>query len=67
MVIGRAIVIDIFPKKDSVKIFSQIAIVLGVSSIIGPGIGGIFNTNSSWQTIFFGKLHYYNSFFQLVL
>ena len=40
MVIGRAIVIDIYPKKDTVKILSQIAIVLGISSIIGPALGG---------------------------
>ena len=53
MVIGRAIVIDIFPQQDSVKIFSQIAIVLGVSSIIGPGIGGILIQSSGWQTIFY--------------
>ena len=52
MVIGRAIVIDIYPKKDTVKILSQIAIVLGISSIIGPALGGYLIFINGWKTIF---------------
>ena len=53
LVIGRALVVDIFPQKDSIKIFSQIAIILGVSSIIGPGVGGFLIQISGWQAIFY--------------
>ena len=53
MVIGRAIVIDVFDQKDTVKILSQIAIVLGISSILGPAIGGLLIEIYSWKAIFY--------------
>ncbi len=53
MVIGRAIVTDVFHKKSSVRILSQIAIVLGISSILGPAIGGVLIDLYSWKSIFY--------------
>ena len=53
MVIGKAIVIDVFNEKNVIKILSQIAIVLGISSILGPAIGGLLIDLYSWMAIFY--------------
>lgn len=53
MVIGKAIVIDVFNEKNVIKILSQIAIVLGISSILGPAIGGLLIDLYSWTAIFY--------------
>ena len=70
MVIGRAIVIDIFNQNNSVKILSQIAIVLGISSILGPAIGGFLIEIYSWEAIFYfiigiGIFSFFYNFFSL--
>ena len=70
MVIGRAIVIDVFDQKDTVKILSQIAIVLGISSILGPAIGGLLIEIYSWKAIFYfiigiGMFSFFYNFFSL--
>jgi len=53
MVIGKAIVIDVFNEKNVIKMLSQIAIVLGISSILGPAIGGLLIDLYSWTAIFY--------------
>ncbi|MGN6617225.1 MAG: Bcr/CflA family multidrug efflux MFS transporter [Ilyomonas sp.] len=52
MVASRAMVRDIFPVEENAKIFSLLMLVIGVSPIIAPTVGGFVATHFGWQYIF---------------
>ncbi|MEO5782142.1 MAG: multidrug effflux MFS transporter, partial [Ginsengibacter sp.] len=52
MVAARAMVRDIFPVKENAKIFSLLMLVIGVSPIIAPTLGGYVSAEFGWHYIF---------------
>lgn len=47
-----AMVRDLFPVKDSAKVFSLLMLVVGASPMIAPTVGGYVTTAFGWQTVF---------------
>ncbi|MBS1543445.1 MAG: multidrug effflux MFS transporter [Bacteroidetes bacterium] len=52
MVASRAIVRDLFEVKDSAKIFSLLMLVVAVSPIIAPTVGGYVTALLGWRYVF---------------
>jgi MFS transporter, DHA1 family, multidrug resistance protein len=52
MVASRALVRDIFPVEENAKIFSLLMLVLAISPIIAPTLGGYMTALFGWQSIF---------------
>jgi DHA1 family bicyclomycin/chloramphenicol resistance-like MFS transporter len=52
MVASRAIVRDLFEVKDNAKIFSLLMLVVAVSPIIAPTLGGYITAELGWRYIF---------------
>lgn len=52
MVTSRAIVRDLFEVKENAKIFSTLMLVVAVSPIIAPTVGGYVTSAMSWRVIF---------------
>jgi DHA1 family bicyclomycin/chloramphenicol resistance-like MFS transporter len=53
MVASRAMVRDIFEVKDNAKVFSLLMLVVAVSPIIAPTLGGYIAASLGWKYIFF--------------
>jgi len=53
MVASRALVRDIFPVDENAKIFSLLMLVLALSPIVAPTLGGYVTAAFGWQSIFF--------------
>jgi DHA1 family bicyclomycin/chloramphenicol resistance-like MFS transporter len=52
MVASRAMVRDIFSVADNAKIFSMLMLVVGISPIIAPTLGGFVTVELGWHYIF---------------
>ena len=52
MVAARAMVRDLFEVKDNAKIFSTLMLVVAVSPIIAPTLGGYLSALVGWRSIF---------------
>ncbi len=52
MVASRAMVRDLFEVKDNAKVFSTLMLVVAVSPIIAPTLGGYITTLLGWRYIF---------------
>ncbi len=52
MVASRAMVRDIFPVKEIAKVFSLLMLVIGVSPIIAPTLGGYVTAVFGWHYVF---------------
>lgn len=52
MVAARAMVRDLFPVNENAKIFSMLMLVIGVSPIIAPTLGGYVTAAFGWHYIF---------------
>lgn len=52
MVAARALVRDIFPVKGNAKVFSMLMMVIAVSPIVAPTLGGYVTAHIGWQAIF---------------
>ena len=52
MVAARAMVRDLFPVEENAKIFSLLMLVVAVSPIIAPTLGGYVTAAFGWQSIF---------------
>lgn len=52
MVASRAMVRDLFEVKENAKIFSTLMLVIAVSPIIAPTLGGFITTYLGWRYIF---------------
>lgn len=51
-VVSMTMVRDLFPVKDTAKIYSLLLLVLGASPMIAPTIGGFISAAFGWQAIF---------------
>jgi DHA1 family bicyclomycin/chloramphenicol resistance-like MFS transporter len=52
MVASRAMVRDLFDVKDNARVFSMLMLVVGVSPIIAPTLGGYVTAEFGWHYIF---------------
>jgi len=52
MVASRAIVRDLFSVNEIAKVFSMLMLVIGVSPIIAPTVGGYITAAFGWQYVF---------------
>lgn len=52
MVAARALVRDIFPVKENAKVFSMLMLVIAVSPIVAPTLGGYLTALLGWESIF---------------
>lgn len=52
MVVGRAVVRDLFPASESAKIFSSLILIMGIAPIVAPSIGSFFCSHIGWRFIF---------------
>ncbi len=52
MVAARAMVRDLFPVDQSAKVFSSLVLVIGVSPIIAPTLGGYLVASYGWHSVF---------------
>jgi len=52
MVAARAMVRDLFPVEENAKIFSLLMLVVGVSPIIAPTLGGYVTSAFGWHWVF---------------
>lgn len=52
MVASRAMVRDIFPVNENAKVFSLLMLVVGVSPMIAPTLGGYVSTAFGWHYVF---------------
>jgi MFS transporter, DHA1 family, multidrug resistance protein len=52
MVAPRAIIRDIFPVEENARIFSLLILIIGVSPIIAPTVGGYVTAHFGWHSIF---------------
>ena len=52
MVASRAMVRDLFDVKDNAKVFSTLMLVIAISPIIAPSLGGLISTYIGWRYIF---------------
>lgn len=52
MVSARALVRDIFPVEENAKIFSLLMLVIAISPILAPSMGGYISSTLGWQAIF---------------
>ena len=52
MVAARALVRDLFPVSENAKIFSLLMLVIAVSPIIAPTLGGYMTSIFGWHSIF---------------
>ena len=52
MVAARAMVRDLFPVNENAKVFSLLMLVVGVSPIIAPTLGGYLTAAFGWHSIF---------------
>ncbi|QHT65892.1 multidrug effflux MFS transporter [Rhodocytophaga rosea] len=52
MVAAQALVRDIFPVKDTAKVFSLLVLVIAVSPMIAPTLGGYATAVFGWHSIF---------------
>ena len=48
-----AMVRDLFPVKDIPKVFSMLMLVVGLSPMLAPTIGGYITADYGWHTVFF--------------
>ncbi len=51
-VASRAMVRDLFPVKDNAKIFSLLMLVVGVSPMVAPTVGGYVTAGFGWPWVF---------------
>src|SRR5690606_35303300 len=52
MVIPRAVVRDLFDAQESARVYSLLMLILGVSPILAPALGGQLLTLTGWRAIF---------------
>jgi len=51
-VASMAMVRDVFPPEDNAKVFALLILILGVSPMIAPTVGGYLTDAFGWQSIF---------------
>lgn len=52
IVIGRAMVRDLFDERESAQVFSMLMLVMGIAPILAPMMGGFLIAHYDWSVIF---------------
>jgi DHA1 family bicyclomycin/chloramphenicol resistance-like MFS transporter len=52
MVVGRAIIRDMFPPDEAQRVMSQVTIYFGVAPAVAPIVGGLLLVHFGWHSIF---------------
>jgi DHA1 family bicyclomycin/chloramphenicol resistance-like MFS transporter len=52
MVVGRAIIRDMFPPADAQRVMSQVTIYFGVAPAVAPIVGGLLLVHFGWHSVF---------------
>ncbi|HEY8975344.1 MAG TPA: multidrug effflux MFS transporter, partial [Burkholderiaceae bacterium] len=52
MVVGRAIIRDMFPPDEAQRVMSQVTIYFGVAPAVAPIVGGLLLVHYGWHSIF---------------
>ncbi len=52
MVVGRAIIRDMFPPDEAQRVMSQVTIYFGVAPAIAPIVGGLLLVHFGWHSVF---------------
>ncbi|MEO5686265.1 MAG: multidrug effflux MFS transporter [Burkholderiaceae bacterium] len=52
MVVGRAIIRDMFPPDEAQRVMSQVTIYFGVAPAVAPIVGGLLLVHFGWQSVF---------------
>jgi DHA1 family bicyclomycin/chloramphenicol resistance-like MFS transporter len=52
VVVGRAVIRDLFPPAEAQRVMSQVTIFFGIAPAIAPMIGGVLFVAAGWQSIF---------------
>jgi len=52
MVVGRAIIRDMFPPDEAQRVMSQVTIYFGVAPAVAPIVGGLLLVHYGWHAIF---------------
>ena len=52
MVVGRAIIRDLFPPADAQRAMSQVTIFFGLAPVLAPMIGGLMLGLAGWRSVF---------------
>ena len=52
MVVGRAVIRDLFPPADAQRVMSQVTIFFGVAPALAPMLGGWLFVHAGWAAIF---------------
>jgi DHA1 family bicyclomycin/chloramphenicol resistance-like MFS transporter len=52
MVASRATVRDVFPVEENAKVFSTLMLVIGISPVIAPTLGGYISAHLGWHYVF---------------
>jgi MFS transporter, DHA1 family, multidrug resistance protein len=52
MVVSRATVRDVFPVEENAKVFSTLMLVIGISPVIAPTLGGYISATLGWEYVF---------------
>ncbi len=52
MLIARTVVRDYFPPREAARIFSYLMLVIGVSPVVAPIVGGFLVVHASWRATF---------------
>ena len=53
MVIARAVVRDLFDEREAARMFSQLMLVMGVTPVLAPWLGGQILAFANWRMIFY--------------
>ena len=56
MVTATAVIADVIPLRERGKYQGGLGAVFGVTTVVGPLLGGLFTDNLSWQWIFYINL-----------
>jgi EmrB/QacA subfamily drug resistance transporter len=51
--IALAVIADLYPPQERAKYGAAFGAVFGLSSVLGPGVGGLLTDNLGWPSIFF--------------
>jgi DHA1 family bicyclomycin/chloramphenicol resistance-like MFS transporter len=52
MVVGRAIIRDMFPPDEAQRVMSQVTIYFGVAPAVAPIVGGVLLVHFGWHSVF---------------
>lgn len=56
MIVGRAIITDLYSERESARAFSLLMMVMTIAPIVAPVLGGFIITTLGWRAVFWAML-----------